>query len=247
MTYADFLSDSFEIFQTIQEEFRKKYSIDNYANWFYNQETGLLTFSSEGKEINFKYIPIGTFSTKSGTWMWTWNNGHSVEKNRKATIAVKEFGEKEQFERLSEGCFESGINEGWEFVAISNRILNGIGGYRVLSDHLYIYMVVKERIDNDRAQRIKDQIIECGKHGQKRMAFICQHLNKHTKTGFEEAFPSYKGMDIDEDDDLQAWCSECEKLRLRNDGWNEESMELANIKLVCEDCYFEIKEFNLRP
>jgi hypothetical protein len=47
-----------------------------------------------------------------------------------------------------------------------------------------------------------------------------------------------------EDDDFQAWCYECEKVRVEHDGWNDESMEFSDIKLVCEKCYFEIKESN---
>ncbi len=52
-------------------------------------------------------------------------------------------------------------------------------------------------------------------------------------------------MELDEEDDFQAWFSECEKERLRTNGWNDESMEFANIKLICERCYFEIKDINL--
>ena len=48
-----------------------------------------------------------------------------------------------------------------------------------------------------------------------------------------------------EEDKFQAWCSECEKVRLSTDGWNEESMEFAKNKIVCETCYFEIKAFQL--
>lgn len=246
MDYLDFVANTFEEFKTIQEAFLSNYKIDDYHNWFYDQETGLLTFSTNDKEINFRYIPIGTYSVESGTWMWVWKNERSIEKNRQAILKIKEFGEKEQFERLKTGHFDSETNEGWEFVAISNKILNGIGGYRVLSGHLYIYMVIKERIDNERAKKIKEQIIECQTHGHRRMAFICQHLNKQIKAGFEEAFSAYKGMELDEDEDLQAWCDECEKMRISTDGWNEKSMKFADIKLVCEDCYFEIKEFNLK-
>jgi hypothetical protein len=74
---------------------------------------------------------------------------------------------------------------------------------------------------------------------------VCQHLNETNRVGFEEAFATYPGMPLEEDDDLQAWCDECEKERLRTDGWNDESMEFAKIKLVCERCYFSIKDFQL--
>ena len=40
------------------------------------------------------------------------------------------------------------------------------------------------------------------------------------------------------------WCGECEKVRIKNNGWNEISEGFAKIKLVCEDCYFDLKRFN---
>lgn len=47
-----------------------------------------------------------------------------------------------------------------------------------------------------------------------------------------------------DEEDFQAWCSECEKVRIEYDGWNEESEKFAGIKLICENCYFELKNFN---
>ena len=52
-------------------------------------------------------------------------------------------------------------------------------------------------------------------------------------------------MELGKDDDFQGWCTECETVRQQNDGWTDESMAFANIKVVCEECYFEIKEINL--
>jgi hypothetical protein len=46
-------------------------------------------------------------------------------------------------------------------------------------------------------------------------------------------------------DDFGAWCSQCEIERQKEDGWNDTSEAFANIKVVCEDCYFEMKELNL--
>ena len=65
------------------------------------------------------------------------------------------------------------------------------------------------------------------------------------KVGFHEAFETYEGMELLEDDDFQAWCNECEAARQKQGEWNEQSMAFANIKVVCEKCYFEMKEFNL--
>ena len=106
-------------------------------------------------------------------------------------------------------------------------------------------MVLLEYVDPIEAINIKDRYVQCGEHDYKRRAFICRHLNKKTKVGFEESFETYENMELFDDDDLQAWCSECEQVRQKEGEWNDKSMEFAQIKVVCEDCYFEMKELNL--
>lgn len=129
--------------------------------------------------------------------------------------------------------------------SIAFQLLSAVGGYKVDTDHLEKYFLIVEKVGLEEVKKIEAQLINCDVHGKIRRAFICQHLNKRNKTGFEEAFPTQKGMQLDEEDDFQAWCDECEKVRVKYDGWNDESMKFASIKLICERCYFEIKEFNL--
>ena len=227
LDYIEFANKSVEEFQEIQNEFRETFKIDDYANWFYNQTTELLTFSTGEDQINFRYIPIGTYSENSKTWMWAWRNEDSIERSKNETQKIREFGKDKQFPKLSKGHFESDKYDGWEFVAIAKKMLGGIGGYRVKSEHLEIYFLVIEQVENEQAEKLKEQTISCEKHGAKRIAFVCQHLIKSDNNGFEEAFPTFKGMEIEEDDDLQAWCDKCEIERLKTDGWNDESMEYA--------------------
>jgi hypothetical protein len=52
-------------------------------------------------------------------------------------------------------------------------------------------------------------------------------------------------MALANDNDFQAWRDECEVVRQKEGEWNEASMAFAEIKLVCERCYFEMKELNL--
>ncbi|WP_246175092.1 DUF6882 domain-containing protein [Tenacibaculum aiptasiae] len=228
-----------------QNEFKAEYDLDNYANWFYNQASETLKLYSDNKEIYFKYIPVGTFSQKTNTWMWAWANEHSVEPKKFKTLKVKAYGEKKKYKNLTNAHFDGDKYTGWELTSIAFDILGGIGAYRVISDHLEIYFLLTDQISKEEVEKIDNELINCGIHGKLRKAFICQHLNTKIKTGFEEAFETFRGMELDEEDDFQAWCSECEKERLRTNGWNDESMEFSKIKLVCEKCYFEIKEFNL--
>jgi hypothetical protein len=52
-------------------------------------------------------------------------------------------------------------------------------------------------------------------------------------------------MELSDEDDFQAWCDECEGVRKSEGEWNDQSMKFADIKVVCEKCYFEMKELNL--
>jgi hypothetical protein len=244
MEYTEFADQRLIEFQVIQTEFLDKYKINDINQWFYHEATGLLTLSTDESELNFKYIPIGTYSNETETWMWSWNKEDSIERNISEIYKVKDFGHQENYEKLTEGHFESDLYDGWEFIAIANKTLNGIGGYRVVVDHIEIYFLIKEIVDNEKAKEMAEQIVDCETHGEDRRTFVCQHLNSTTKIGFEETFSTFKGMVIEEDK-FQAWCSECEKVRLSTDGWNEESMEFAKNKIVCETCYFEIKAFQL--
>lgn len=245
MTYSDFAQDAIDKLKDLQESFKAQYDIDRYAHWFYTQSTELLRlYDNDTDQLYLKYIPVGTYSEKEKTWMWSWANKHSREQSKNETLSIKEFGEKEGFDKLSEGYFSGDEYDGWEFIAIAHHLLGGIGGYRTKSDGLCKYFLIVSEVDPEEAKKMDEKLIECGVHGRLRHAFICQHLTRKKVTGFEESFPTYIGMPLGEDDDFMAWCDECEKVRVRCDGWAEEAMKFANMKVVCEECYFDIKEVN---
>lgn len=245
MNYNEFVADCFIELTKKQEELKEKYDLNSYSNWFYDQASGILTFSVEGRELNFRYYEVGIYSKVSKTWKWSWDNEHTLKKVKKETEVVKQFGSEQGYEKLIQGLLDSSEEEGWDFTSIATRLLNGIGSYRAKTEKHLIFMVLYELIDNEAAKEEKEIYINCEKHERRRRAFICQHLKKGSKNGFEEAFNTYEDMEFEyEDDDFQAWCDECEKVRLASDGWNDESMAFAKIKLVCEKCYFEIKETN---
>jgi hypothetical protein len=243
--FHDFAKSAIDELTIVQGKWHAKYDIDSYSDWFYDQSTGLLTFSSEQRELNFKYFQAGSYSEKSRTWNWAWNNEDTLENVKNASQRIRTFGIKSGFKKLENGFFESDEIEAWEFAAISAQITNGIGVYRPVSDGLQLFLIVTEFVDNMTAQQLKDKFISCNNHGSERIAFVCKHLITRDHVGFEEAFETYENMELEEDDDFQAWCSECEVVRQNNDGWNEVSMQYADIKLVCEKCYFEFKQINL--
>lgn len=247
-SYSELSKIEFQKLCEAQENFNSKYNLDSYSNWFYDQESELLRiYNNDDDEVYFKYVPIGTYSLKSNTWLWSWSNEHSIAKSKNATLKVKSFGEENKFEKLTKGLIECEKDECWDFVAISRMFIENIGVYCTESKGLLSYkLLIEEFLDKDAnsIKKMKQKKVDCGIHGFGRPAFVCQHLNLKEVNGFEEAFETYQGMDLEEDGEFCAWCDECEKVRIEKDGWNDESEKFANIKLICEDCYFELKDFN---
>lgn len=246
MDYNSFAEKCVEELKVLQNKFQGDYNLTWYENWFYNQTTGLVTFSTGDKELNFRYFDVGSFSEKYKTWKWSWDNESTLDSVKETTKIVKEFGQRSNFPKLTDGHFQSDEIEAWEFTAIAAKLSNGIGVYRPATDsQLNIFLVITEFVDNEIAQNIKNKYVKCEEHEYRRRAFVCKHLNHTTKVGFEEAFVTLEDMELLEDDDFQAWCDECEFLRQKEGEWNDRSMAFAEIKLVCEKCYFEMKELNL--
>jgi len=246
LDYEIFAEKCVEELKVLQDKFQNDYDLNWYENWFYNQATGLLTFSTGDQMLNFTYFQVGSFSEKSNTWKWAWDNETTLDNVKEKSTLVRDFGKRSNFQKLTEGYFPSDEIEAWEFTAIAAKLTKGIGVYRPIGDdQLQIFLVINEFVDNETAQNLKDKFVQCSIHEYRRRAFVCTHLNQSVKVGFEEAFETFEDMELSGEDDFQAWCNKCETVRQKEGGWNDSSMAFAGIKVVCEKCYFGMKVFNL--
>ncbi|CAL2063581.1 DUF6882 domain-containing protein [Tenacibaculum sp. 190524A05c] len=248
MNFSEFCIQEYDKFYDEQIEFYSQYNLDSYSHWFYDQESELLRiYNNDNDEIYFDYVPIGSYSLKSNTWLWSWANEHSIEKNKTKTLIIKELGEKNSYSQLSDGLFECDKEECWNFAAITKNYIQSLGVYCVNSNDLLSFKLVIKVHGNKNSKevvKLKQRTVDCGIHGKRRPAFVCQHLNLTERKGFHESFDTFRGMDLDNDDDFGAWCNECELVRDKEGEWNDVSESYAEIQLVCEECYFELKDFN---
>jgi hypothetical protein len=85
------------------------------------------------------------------------------------------------------------------------------------------------------------ETVHCDRHGDRRKAYVCHHLLHGTRQGF------FTASDEEETNPHpDAWCSKCQQIRLDHGGeWNETSEALLKVRLVCGDCYEEIKGRNV--
>jgi len=74
--------------------------------------------------------------------------------------------------------------------------------------------------------------VHCHSHGECEETFVCIHLTEGSAAlGFNRAEPT------EEDPFPDAWCNDCDLILEANQGWNEESEKLIEIRLLCSGCY----------
>jgi hypothetical protein len=85
-----------------------------------------------------------------------------------------------------------------------------------------------------------ERFVPCEAHGKGTAAFVCQHLFSESGLGFNW------GRSAEEPDAPcpDAWCDACESSLQQEGEWSERAMAEANIKVVCNLCYEEIRERN---
>ena len=146
--FEELSKKSYEYLTNQQKLMEEKYGLGKYEKWFYDQETGELTFSdSDTIKIKIKYEEVGSISKVSETWLWSWANPHLENGIKTDIIKVKEYGVQNELEQLTKRKWYADEYDGWEMTAISAYLMNAKGAYRVPTEKTFSFMIFKEVID----------------------------------------------------------------------------------------------------
>jgi len=162
LTFEELSKISYEYLNAQQELCNEKYLLGVHQNWFYDQETGSLSFSNNDKDcLRFRFENIGSISYISKTWLWSWANSYCLENTVQNVLKVKEYGEENGFEKLVNEKWDADIYDGWEMAAIAAYLLKAIGVYRVPNEEETIFsfklLMRIEFIDELELQKLKAQ------------------------------------------------------------------------------------------
>ncbi len=110
-------------------------------DWY--QETGQLIFSDEGRPCVIADIQfVGSISTKSDTWLWSWANDSVDPKLHEKLAYVRNYGTERSFERLTTSSWHGHETDGWEMTCIASYLLQAAGAYRTPKESGFTYMVM---------------------------------------------------------------------------------------------------------
>jgi hypothetical protein len=87
----------------------------------------------------------------------------------------------------------------------------------------------------------KDSVMQCPRHGTRRPAFVCRHLQHGAGAGFHgPADPPAADFPF-----RNAWCDDCNRVLLEQGGeWNDVSEGHAGVVAICDGCFADIRQRN---
>ena len=143
-SYEKFLEEAMAKFVPDATRLSEKYKLGSYS-WYLDQRTGKLTFSKEGvtKVIADAQI-VGSYSTYSHTWMWSWANKYVDEGMKKDVLKVKEYGERHRYKELTMAKWECDEDYAGTMTAAAGYQVKSKMGYRGPIEDGYVYMMITD-------------------------------------------------------------------------------------------------------
>lgn len=128
-----------------QETLKSEYNLGQHERFDVDQEKGTLVFSNDGKPtVIAKVQYVGSVSTISNTWLWSWANPTILEKVKDQMHIVKEYGLAHKYRAITEDKWPADEADGWEMTYVTDYLLKTKGAYRIEEKTGYTYMVITD-------------------------------------------------------------------------------------------------------
>ena len=141
--WQEFLRHCHEELSVKQEDLKREYSLTRHKRWDWDQERAELVFSNDGIPAVVATIEfVGSVSTKSNTWLWSWANPSTEESVRSRIVAVYEFGEAHGYPKLTVPKWSAEEADGWDMAAVAAHVLNAAGVYRTPGETGFTFLLL---------------------------------------------------------------------------------------------------------
>lgn len=126
-----------------QNALRERFQFDHYPRWDYDQQSARLIFSgADAPDLVADVEFVGTLSTMSDTWKWSWANFSLLEPVRSRIAAARDLGEVHGYPHLTVPLWPAEMADGWHMTGIAAEVLGAHGAYHVPTDNGYIFMLI---------------------------------------------------------------------------------------------------------
>lgn len=136
-----FLVAAMSRLQTHTAEHTQRWGLGSETRWNLDMNAGTLQLSfADGRELSFPVQIVGTYNREDGTFLWGWDHPSVPEPLRRAARRMREYAEREGFERFTIRSLACTENDAWEFTAAAAELDGVTGAYRGDASGTLVYM-----------------------------------------------------------------------------------------------------------
>jgi hypothetical protein len=140
--WASFVTEAYQYLTHQQDLAKQDFDLGSWERYFWDQDAGTLTFSSNGRAgVVADILIVGSISEISGTWLWSWANSSILESMSSSIRRVRSLGEERGFEKLTEANWPGDETDGWEMTAVAALLLSAKGAYRAPDEDGALFLI----------------------------------------------------------------------------------------------------------
>jgi hypothetical protein len=143
--FDEFMRDAVAYLEFAQADLRNRFRLSDYDKYHWDQDTGELVFLTGNVAKVIATIQfVGSVSTRSDTWLWSWANPSYLESVRAGVRKVRKYGEERNFLKLAAAHWPATEADGWDMAAVAAYLLGARGVYRTPGDNGFTFMVLTD-------------------------------------------------------------------------------------------------------
>lgn len=140
--YDQFVRESYEYLNSVQSAAKRDFALGSYERFDWDQCRGTLTFSDKGVPKVIAQVEfVGSISSRTKTWLWSWDNVTILPSVKEHIAEVRRFGELHGLRELTTAKWDATEEDGWAMTAVTARILQAKGAYRSPDNNGFTFVV----------------------------------------------------------------------------------------------------------
>lgn len=143
--FCQLVSDATEYLRARIARAREEFGIGGFERYDYDLPTNRFWWSNGGvPQVEARIIIVGSISTTSNTWLWSWANSHFKDVFTPDIERVREYGVQHRIAPLINPQWPADEADGWEMTSISARLLESEAAYRSPSPNGALFLLLND-------------------------------------------------------------------------------------------------------
>lgn len=139
------LSAALSWLQSKTAEHGATWGLGSEANWNLDMNDGWLRWTfADGRVMQAAVQVVGTYNTKTSSFMWGWDHPSVPEPLRRAAQQVQTLGQELGIERWTTRTVNCTEDDAWQFTALAAQRDSAAGAYRGDANGTWVYMSIGE-------------------------------------------------------------------------------------------------------